>query len=473
MPADPAVSVATIDLGESLALPRDRRSAAIVAVLLALFTLLIAPDVGRPLFKSYPIFAIVIALAMSAIAVTAALLWAQARVTRSAPLAILALGYALTALTMLPYMLFYRGLWPQLILWVSADPQTSGWFWVEWHTLFVCTVIGYYIARHRETAAASEEAFRRLRRRLFWIGAIVLALTVPPLIWIDGLPVLSNDGNITPLFSAISVTLSLGALAAIALGFLTSRFRMVLDLWLAIASLSIFADVTLQHFSHQFSIGWYASRVGILLAANAVLWVLLFQTATIYGQLIVTAERLRNESLTDVLTGLANRRAFEQRFGEVMRDCARTNRPVALLMIDVDNFKVYNDAFGHQAGDDCLRAVAALLLANASRARDLVARVGGEEIAVIMPEVDLDGARVVAERMRAAVAAAGLPQGPTAVHPVVTISVGVAATRDPARVSIDDLVAGADRALYLAKESGRNRVVDVGEPVAALALPNA
>lgn len=467
------MSVAMVDLGESPALPADRRRATAAAAVIALFALAVAPLVGRPLFSSYPIFAIVIALSISAIAVTAALLWAQARVTRSVPLAVLAVGYALTAIVMLPYMLFYRGLWPQLVQWVSADQQTSGWFWVEWHALFVCSVIAYYVARRRERADLDEAAFRTVCARLTWFGAAWLAVTIPPLIWIDGLPVLNTNGQITLLFSVISATMSVAALAAIVLSYAVRRFGSVLDLWLAVATFSFFADVTLQHFSHQFTIGWYASRVSILLAASAVLWVLLFQTATIYGQLMITAERLRNESLTDVLTGLANRRAFDQRFSEVMRDCARSTRPVAMLMIDVDNFKVYNDTFGHQGGDNCLRAIAAMLMNNASRARDLVARVGGEEMAVIMPEVDLAGALVVAERMRASVAAAAIPQGPKALHPVVSISVGVAATRDPARVTVEDLMHSADRALYLAKASGRNRVVDLGEPVAAFALPNA
>jgi diguanylate cyclase (GGDEF)-like protein len=262
-------------------------------------------------------------------------------------------------------------------------------------------------------------------------------------------------------------------LLAIVAAYRTSSFRSILDLWLAVACLSMCADLTLQHFSRQFTVGWYGSRLSILLAASSVLFVLLFQTANIYAQLVVTAERLRNESLTDVLTGLANRRSFDQRFAAILRACARDSRPLAMLMIDIDNFKAYNDAFGHQLGDECLRAVAQVLLANAARARDVVARVGGEEMAVVMPEVDLPGALVVAERMRAAVENAGLTQGVGAMHPVVTISVGVTATHDPARTSVEDLVDVADRALYRAKESGRNRVVDLGEPVAAYALPNA
>jgi len=374
---------------------------------------------------------------------------------------------------MIPYLLFYRGLWPQLIAWSSADSQTSGWMWVEWHGLFICSAIAYYIVRRSTPPEYDARSFKRLQQRFLFAGALFLALTVPPLIWLDGLPQLSVNGVLTPMFNAVSVTMSVGAATAMVLAYRTSRFRSLLDLWLAVACLSMFADVTLQHFARQFTAGWYASRVSILLAASAVLWVLLSQTATIYAQLAVTAERLRNESLTDVLTGLANRRSFDQRFAEMLRDCAREARPLALLMIDVDHFKVYNDAFGHQRGDDALRAIGALLLNNATRARDLVARIGGEEIAVIMPQVDMLGALVVAERMRTAVQAAAIAQGSAAKHPVVTISVGVTATTDPAATSVEDLVRSADRALYRAKDMGRNRVIELGEPLALAGLPDA
>jgi diguanylate cyclase (GGDEF)-like protein len=469
------MSVATVDLGEVPALPADRRRAAGVAALLVAGALLIVPVISRPLAASYPIFAIVIALSISAVSITALLFWAQSRVTSSVPLTVLALGYELTAIVMIPYLMFYRCLWPQLGEWISADSQSSGWLWVEWHGLFICTVIAYYIARGSQTIAPERDAesFKRLQRRFLWSGAAFLAMTVPPLIWIDGLPRLSVNGTLTPLFTVVSFMMSLGAAAAIVLAYRTSRLRSVLDLWLAVACLSVFADVTLQHFARQFTVGWYASRVSILIAASAVLWVLLNQTANIYAQLAVTAERLRNESLTDVLTGLANRRSFDQRFAEMLRDCARETRPLALLLVDVDHFKVYNDAFGHQAGDDCLRAIGALLLNNATRARDLVARIGGEEMAVIMPEVDLAGALVVAERMRAAIHAAQIRQGAGAKHPVVTVSVGVTATSDPAKITVEDMVRGADRALYRAKDMGRNRVIELGEQRVLTGLPDA
>jgi diguanylate cyclase (GGDEF)-like protein len=467
------MSFAMVDLGEAPSTLADRRSAFAVAAVLVFGVLLIVPEVSRPIGNSYPIFAIVMALSIAAIAITSLLLWAQSRVTRSVPLTVLALGYELTAIVMIPYLLFYRGLWPQLSEWISADPQTSSWMWVEWHALFICSAIAYYITRGFHQHEHSAREFRRFQSRMLWGGTAFLALTIPPLIWVDGLPLLSVNGVLTQLFNVISYLMSLGAATAMVLAYRTSRFRSILDLWLAVACLSMFADVTLQHFARQFTAGWYASRVSILLAASAVLCVLLFQTASIYEQLAVTAERLRNESLTDVLTALANRRSFDQRFSDMLRDCARESRPLALLMIDVDNFKAYNDTFGHQGGDDCLRTIARMLLSNATRALDLVARIGGEEMAVILPDVDLPGALVVAERMRAAVYTAGLPSGAGAQHPIVSISVGVSATRTPAGITADDLMATADRALYHAKEGGRNRVVELGEPLLAIGVPDA
>ncbi len=456
------MSTLTLDLGSAPTRPGDRRRAAIVAGLLAAGSLAVVPVIERPLGTSYPIFAIVIALSIAAVAITAVLLWAQARVTQSLPLCVLACGYAMTATVMLPYLLCYRGLWPQLLVWLSADQQTAGWLWVEWHVTFLGATIAYFVVRSSGlgTAAGDREAFVRARQRLVWGAVALVALAVPPVIWIDGLPELAINGVSTLVLNSIDALLCGVAVAAIVVAFRSNRFRTILDLWLAIACLSILSDVLLQRFSHQFAAGWYASRLTILLAASAVLFVLLFQTATIYEQLAETAERLRDESLTDVLTGLANRRSFEDRFAQVLRECARDQRPVALLAIDVDNFKAFNDTFGHQAGDACLRSVAAALQSNVGRARDFVARTGGEEMAVIMPGADARGALVVAERMRAAVQRAAIPAGRGAAHGVVTISVGIAATREPASKSADTLVQLADEALYRAKGEGRNRVVE-------------
>ena len=456
------LDIAMVDLGEERAAASDKRRAWIVAMILIACCVLIAPVMRVSLGVSYPIFAIVMALSIAAIAITSVLLWAQARVTRSAPLSVLALGYALTALVMLPYMLFFRGMWPQLIAFVSADSETSAWLYVEWHTVFLCSVLAYFIVRRRCAGAPALDAlaFRQLRRRLNFIGAGILACTLPSLIWIDDLPQLGTKGHATALFMGVTLAVCVLGIAAVVIGYRWNRFRAVLDLWLTVACLSMVADITLTVLSHQFAAGWYVSRLSILLGASSVLSVLLFQTANIYGQLTITAERLRNESLTDSLTGLANRRRFDQHFENVMRDAARSTRPVALLMLDIDNFKSYNDTYGHQAGDECLRSVALLINDNLGRARDLAARTGGEEMAVIMPDADIRGALTVAERIRAAIEGAMIPQGRGAMHKIVTVSIGVTATRDPGSARIEDIIEAGDRALYRAKSSGRNCVVE-------------
>lgn len=159
--------------------------------------------------------------------------------------------------------------------------------------------------------------------------------------------------------------------------------------------------------------------------------------------------RIERESVTDPLTGLVNRRGFEP---ELARELARSRRaggPVAICLLDVDRFKDYNDAHGHQAGDEALAAVARAILGRA-RGSDLAARIGGEEMALLLPGTDPEAALAVAERVRAAVEAEPIPTGP------VTVSIGVAVADRPC--GRDDLMEAADRALYRAKERGRNRV---------------
>jgi diguanylate cyclase (GGDEF)-like protein len=132
--------------------------------------------------------------------------------------------------------------------------------------------------------------------------------------------------------------------------------------------------------------------------------------------------------------------------------------PIALVLADVDHFKHYNDAYGHQLGDECLRRVAAALADELRRPDDFVARYGGEEFLVILENTDTAAALGMAERLRARVESLAMPHGRSDAAPVVTVSLGVAATR-PSRDALPaDLLAAADRWLYRAKSAGRNRV---------------
>ncbi|WP_318769706.1 diguanylate cyclase [Tepidimonas sp.] len=168
--------------------------------------------------------------------------------------------------------------------------------------------------------------------------------------------------------------------------------------------------------------------------------------------------RLEAFSRIDGLLGIANRGYFEQRLREEVARHARQRRPLALVMVDVDHFKRYNDRYGHQAGDACLRAVAQALGTVVRREPDLLARYGGEELVALLGDTDLAGACVVAQRAVAAVQALGLRHEASDTAAVVTISAGAAALVPQGPEDAARLVQQADTALYAAKRSGRNRV---------------
>jgi len=191
-----------------------------------------------------------------------------------------------------------------------------------------------------------------------------------------------------------------------------------------------------------------------------------------YSLLVLTRKldeanrELMRLSSADGLTGIANRRRFDETLLKEWRRCAREARPLALLLIDVDFFKPFNDNYGHQAGDECLKAVARVLSQTLHRPSDLAARYGGEEFAVILPGTDEAGALAVAEALRVAVQQMGITHRYSEVAPVVTISVGLAcATPQPGNeTGFIGLLKDADAALYRAKSEGRNRVVSACAP---------
>ncbi|MEG0185322.1 MAG: GGDEF domain-containing protein [Stenotrophomonas sp.] len=154
----------------------------------------------------------------------------------------------------------------------------------------------------------------------------------------------------------------------------------------------------------------------------------------------------------DGLTGVANRREFDTLLVAEWNRARRSGSELALLLVDIDHFKAFNDEHGHPAGDRCLQAVAMVLQSTAGRAADSVARYGGEEFAVIVPGSPLSGVLALAERLREAVEALPLPEGS------VSISVGVGYLHPPALASADQLLADADAGLYAAKRAGRNQV---------------
>ena len=169
-------------------------------------------------------------------------------------------------------------------------------------------------------------------------------------------------------------------------------------------------------------------------------------------------QELKRLSASDGLTGIANRRLFDECISREWRRARRTSNSIALLMCDVDHFKLYNDTYGHQAGDDCLRQVAGVIQRTMERASDVAARYGGEEFAAILPETAIGGALFVGEKIRHALHALNIPHAGSP-HGRVTLSIGIAAQNPEADSRHDDLIKAADRALYRAKHEGRDRVV--------------
>lgn len=167
---------------------------------------------------------------------------------------------------------------------------------------------------------------------------------------------------------------------------------------------------------------------------------------------------LENQSLVDGLTGIPNRRRLDQFLEQIWPLCQRRAEPLALVMMDVDHFKSYNDRCGHLAGDDCLRRIGQALCRARHRPLDLIARYGGEEFACVLADTDRDGALAVAENLRAAVNALMIGHPDPEVADFVSVSLGVAATIPGEVQSVDDLISAADQALYEAKRQGRNRV---------------
>ncbi len=170
-------------------------------------------------------------------------------------------------------------------------------------------------------------------------------------------------------------------------------------------------------------------------------------------------KRLEQLSISDSLTGLANRRRFDEVLPAEWSRAARARQSMAVLMIDVDYFKPFNDRYGHQAGDECLKQIAAVLKGRITRPSDLAARYGGEEFSVVLAHCNIDGANVIAEQIRQEIESLQIKHADSQVG-VVTVSIGAAAITPSSQSSADELIRCADQALYKAKETGRNRVAE-------------
>lgn len=168
--------------------------------------------------------------------------------------------------------------------------------------------------------------------------------------------------------------------------------------------------------------------------------------------------KLESLSTLDGLTGIPNRRHFNEYLDKCWRNCSRSGSPLSLIIADIDYFKAYNDNYGHLQGDDCLISVARCIDNSVKRPMDLAARYGGEEFGIILPETEIEGAMIVAEEIRRNIEALDLEHKYSKAASRITISLGAAAIIPNAAASISELIGNADKALYMSKTNGRNKV---------------
>jgi diguanylate cyclase (GGDEF)-like protein len=363
------------------------------------------------------------------------------------------------------------GLYPRFAAAVLFGPVVSGLLaaayahWVE-STPFLAAFNGWALADAMGIAAVlplvlalrstRPSAFAGVRQRLLAIGTLTTAVAVMAVIFIIS------------QYPLIFVLYPLLMLVDWLLGIFGSSIALccacVLAVFLTEHGYGPFADAAALGMSRNLAVQLY---LGFHLIGFLPISILFFEQRRMDKELRDSLARTSALASLDSLTGVANRRTFDSQLEERWRLAARNQKCVALLMIDADHFKEFNDRLGHQAGDACLCALAAALSRCVTRPGDLVARFGGEEFVVLLPETPPEGARHVAETIRAAIYnlaiahPAALTTFGAGVSPQLrrlTVSIGCAAVIPPPGAQFQQLIELADQALYRAKGAGRNCV---------------
>lgn len=407
---------------------------------------------------------------------TAALLIGQFLVSRSKAVRVLVCGYLFSGLMATAHMLSFPGLYADGGL-IGGDKQTTAWLYMFWHSGFPLCVIAYTRwegkvggSTQRELAAAAAAVAA--------VAAALILLTTTEARTL--LPAIMAGNHYTPAMIGVVTTVWLLSLAAL-VALWRRRRHSVLDLWLSVVMCAWLCDIALSAVFNggRFDLGFYAGRVYGLMAASLVLLVLLVENGWLYARLLQAATELQSLNGADALTGIANRRAFDEALESEWRRSQRNRAPLALLMIDVDHFKAFNDFYGHVAGDDCLRQLATALAGAAKRSGEVAARYGGEEFAILLPELNEEAAAAMAQQICQAVCQLDIPHAQSPTTTRVTVSIGVAcirpasATEAEACPDAQSLILLADAALYAAKMDGRNRAHKAQAPARPARHPEA
>ena len=442
--------------------PRQLQWAFAVVIISVLALAVVVPFARVPLLKVTAFIPSYEAAMAVCDLMTAVLLFG--RVTRRRSLAFLALanGYLFNAAIIVVHALTFPGVFSDTGL-LGANDQTTAWLYVFWHGGFPVFIFGYALLPERDGNFAYLRKHARWAIILSSIGvvAVVTALTLLATVGHGVLPTIIQGGNYALMIST-GVSPTVLALTALALFALLRRHeRTVLDVWLMVVMSIWLLDVTLSSVvsSSRYDLGWYVGRGYGLVAACCLLIILLFEMNRLYDRLnaALTIAQTLELDLTfraenDSLTGLPNRALFYDRLTMAMTRCRRSKNLMALLYVDIDNFKKINDSLGHAAGDDLLRSFAQRLL-QCVRASDTVARLGGDEFTVILENLSSrETAQSLVDKLMAALRRPFEIGGDNI---QARASIGIAYFTDE-EIKADALIKQADLALYRAKQRGRN-----------------
>jgi diguanylate cyclase (GGDEF)-like protein len=403
--------------------------------------------------KVMPFVPIAAALWTFADLMTAFLLLSQFYVAGNVSFAIIAASYAVTGLLTVPYLWAFPGMFSSGP-YSSGDLQVSAWIWVVWHLFFpIAIAVVHCLDGTLEKNRVSRDAIAR--RLAMTVGIIFMTtISVAAAIYLSRawLPIIiMKHARFSTLYTSILMPLVLvvNALSTVTI-FIRGRRLSPLQVGLAIALITMMLDAMLNAWAPaRYTMVWYVGKLYAVLSSMIVLAMLLQQVAILY-------RRLYDVASLDSLTGLPNRRAFNERVGNVVGN-REGGGDFALLVADIDFFKAFNDRYGHAAGDEALAAVADAIKGSLLRSSDFVARMGGEEFVVFLPDVTLDGAKIVAEFARNQVAKLAIRHEGSETG-YLTVSIGGAHCRSGHHVATSGLFATADEALYAAKSRGRNCV---------------
>jgi len=384
------------------------------------------------------------------------LLLSKAKIEDNRGYMLLAVAYLFAAFIIVPHLATFPDvLVPGMILGTSGS---ATWIWVFWHGGFALLISCYALFAKKATVAPGFTAPVAAAALLVAAASYVAVRHVPDL------PTILQGSRYFSGPAGEAVAATVLALNVVAVGLVIAQFRMrnAEDLWLTVGMVGACVDVWLTLSGGQrFSLGWYAGRMSGVTTVFVLFGSLLNDVLLTYSSVAAANNVLDKMTQTDALTGLGNRRLFDDILDNEWRRCRRENAPLSVIMIDVDEFKKYNDTYGHQAGDHCLQRIALELEASATRPGDMAVRYGGEEFALILPNTDCVGGEHLAKMIRIRIRELGIPHD-LSHHGTITISAGVATLIPSESFGMTELVRLADIALYRAKAGGRDTVVAAG-----------